>query len=68
MRRGWEHERILEVKGGTDVAVVSIPGREPLSLRNQTLRELCARARQLLANAEDRYHLDQAAGGAGPAS
>lgn len=42
------------------MAVVSIPGREPLGLRNQTLRELCARAGQELTDADDRYQLEQA--------
>jgi hypothetical protein len=42
------------------MAVISIPGQEPQKLQNQTLRILCERAKEHLADGEDRYLLDQA--------
>jgi hypothetical protein len=43
------------------MAFISVSGCEPLGLRNQTLRILCARAKGQLADEGDHHLLDQAA-------
>lgn len=42
------------------MAVVVVPEHEPQGLRNQTLREICARAGETLADERDRYLVEEA--------
>ncbi|SHF10523.1 hypothetical protein [Streptoalloteichus hindustanus] len=43
------------------MAVISVPGQEPQKFRNQTLRELCERARPWVYDEGERYLLEEAA-------